>query len=1013
MRRTSKWSVVVQIVSAIIPCYTILILTSSHGCYARDTITRNSSLVDGKTLVSAGNRFELGFFPSRNSNRRYVGIWYTSSRQTVVWVANRGAPLCDKSGVLSIAANGSLTLSDGKGKVYWSTQLMHRPRLDTVAKLHDTGNFVLFDNWLKENLWQSFDEPTDTFLFGMNILDENFALTSWTSEEDPRPGSFTFKQNPDRKNRLVVKKRSIAYWISSRTKSGKWDAMPSTLVNFLNLSWNIGVNNNEEKGINFTVSRRTYDNERLVMNFTGDLQYWQLDTEINTWSLIWMEPKNKCDVFNFCGNFGTCNDNNIMLPCKCLPGFKPKFPEKWNAGKFLDGCSRNSSLSCGNDYFLRLKRVKVEYSESPYVVEDEKDCREECRNNCQCQAYSIVRNQEGSGIRSSGDYTISCFTWTRELKNLQEDQDDGYDDLYIRVARPDIESTARNCDTCGTNLVPYPLSTGPKCGDAMYFSFYCKNDTYQLSFMAPSGNYNVISVNPEKRIFIIQMPAEKENCKAMLSSGSKILQLNQSLPFNVTSWCNHSSLNGAVEVEISWKPPLEPTCVSSADCKDWPNSSCNKTGNVQKRCLCNTKFRWDGSALNCTGGGQSGESLNKNKPLHLILGVSVPIVMVFFCAIVSLYTWRKRVVKRRAKQRKAILHRYDTEKGVKELIDSGPFEKKDGTGIDVPFFDFESILVATDNFSEENKLGKGGFGPVYKGKFPGGQEIAVKRLSSVSGQGLDEFKNEVVLIAKLQHRNLVRLLGYCVKGEEKILLYEYMPNKSLDSLVFDEPFSQQLDWETRFNIILGIARGLLYLHQDSRLRIIHRDLKTSNILLDAEMNPKISDFGLARMIQGKQTEGNTLRVVGTYGYMAPEYALDGLFSVKSDVFSFGVVMLEIVSGKKNMRFYRVENAPSLIGYAWRLWQEGKALDLMDETLRSSCNESELLRCVHVGLLCVQEDPSDRPTMSNVVVLLGSETVSLPIPKQPAFLTRRTVSTTASTSSKAETNTEITATLEGR
>ncbi|XVF57951.1 hypothetical protein PTKIN_Ptkin07bG0023600 [Pterospermum kingtungense] len=841
----------------------------------------------------------------------------------------------------------------------------------------------------------------------MNILDEKFALTSWRSEEDPAPGKFTFKLDPYRKNRLVVMNRSTAYWISNRTESGnipKGDEMPPTLVNLLN------------NRVNFTVSKRTYDNERLVMNFTGDLQYWQLDTKINTWSLKWKEPKDRCDVFNFCGNFGTCNDNN-MLPCKCLPGFKPEFPEKWNAGEFSGGCSRNSSLSCGgtgNDYFLRLKGVKVEYPESSsYEAKNEKECRDECRSNCQCQAYSFFSDQQGSGIRfKRDDYNTICSTWKQELQNLREDQDDGYD-LYIRVALSDIESTDRNCDTCGTNLVPYPLSTGPKCGDPMYFSFYCKNDTYQLSFRAPSGNYNVISVNPEKQIFIIQMQAEKANdCKAMLSSGRKILQLNQSSPFNVTSRCNHSSVNGAVEVQISWKPPLEPTCVSSADCKDWPNSSCNKTGNVQKRCLCNTKFRWDGSALNCTGvGGQSGESLNKNKPLRLVLGVSVPIVMAFFCAIVSIYMWRKRVVKRRAKQRKAILHRYDTEKGVKELIDSGPFEKKDGTGIDVPFFDFENILVATDNFSEENKLGKGGFGPVYKGKFPGGQEIAVKRLSSVSGQGLDEFKNEVVLIAKLQHRNLVRLLGYCVKGEEKILLYEYMPNKSLDSLIFEEPFSQQLDWETRFNIILGIARGLLYLHQDSRLRIIHRDLKTSNILLDAEMNPKISDFGLARMIQGKQTEGNTLRVVGTYGYMAPEYALDGLFSVKSDVFSFGVVMLEIVSGKKNMRFYRVENCPSLIGYAWRLWQEGKALDLMDETLRSSCNESELLRCVHVGLLCVQEDPSDRPTMSNVVVLLGSETASLPLPKQPAFLTRRTVSTTASTSSKAETNTEITSTLE--
>ncbi|KAL4363375.1 hypothetical protein GQ457_04G004890 [Hibiscus cannabinus] len=591
--------------------------------------------------------------------------------------------------------------------------------------------------------------------------------------------------------------------------------------------------------------------------------------------------------------------------------------------------------------------------------------------------------------------------------------------------RDRCKSTYRRCVTCGTNLVPYPLSTGSSCGDPMYHSFYCDDGTDQLSFMTTSGNYSTVTnVNTEAHVFVIKIQSEEAvNCKAIQLSGNKILQLIPSSPFDVTSSCssdvgnftNASPLNGTIEVEISWRPPLEPICNSSADCKDWPFSTCNETRNRQKRCLCRPTFRWDGSALNCTPvAKQSEESFNRSKGFPLILVVSLPIALAFLCSIVSIYLWRKKMVKKRAKQRKARLHRYDTERGVKELMESSHFEGKDGTGIDVPFFDFESIRAATDNFSDEHKLGKGGFGPVYKGKFPGGQEIAIKRLESVSGQGSDEFRNEVVLIAKLQHRNLVRLLGYCIRGDEKILLYEYMPNKSLDSFIFDESLSLQLDWGTRFNVILGVARGLLYLHQDSRLRIIHRDLKTSNILLDVEMNPKISDFGLARMIQGKQTEGSTRRAVGTYGYMAPEYALEGVFSVKSDVFSFGVVMLEIISGKKNTRFYHVENTPSLVAYAWRLWQEGEALDLTDETLRSSCNASEVLRCLHVGLLCVQEDPDERPNMSNVLVLLGSETASLPVPKQPAFPTRRTLSSTASTSSKAETNTEITASAaEGR
>ncbi|KAK3445980.1 hypothetical protein EUGRSUZ_A01746 [Eucalyptus grandis] len=255
---------------------------------------------------------------------------------------------------------------------------------------------------------------------------------------------------------------------------------------------------------------------------------------------------------------------------------------------------------------------------------------------------------------------------------------------------------------------------------------------------------------------------------------------------------------------------------------------------------------------------------------------------------------------------------YDSEKRIKMWMDSSQFEEEDKKGIEVPFFDLEIILQATNNFSDQNKLGRGGFGPVYKATFPGGQEIAVKRLSSGSGQGLEEFKNEVVLIAKLQHRNLVRLVGYCVEGDEKMLLYEYMPNKSLDSFIFDRTRCTLLTWEIRFEIILGIARGMLYLHQDSRLRIIHRDLKTSNILLDEEMTPKISDFGLARIFEAKQTEASTQRVIGTYGYMSPEYALDGFFSFKSDVFSFGVVVLEIVSGKRNTGFYQSEGTMSLL-----------------------------------------------------------------------------------------------------
>ncbi|XLR41601.1 hypothetical protein S83_026261 [Arachis hypogaea] len=308
--------------------------------------------------------------------------------------------------------------------------------------------------------------------------------------------------------------------------------------------------------------------------------------------------------------------------------------------------------------------------------------------------------------------------------------------------------------------------------------------------------------------------------------------------------------------------------------------------------------------------------------------------------------------------------------------------KKQEEDLELPLFDLSSIVSATDNFSINNKLGEGGFGPVYKGTLENGEEIAVKRLSRGSKQGVKEFKTEVALIAKLQHRNLVKLYGSCIQDQEKLLIYEYMPNKSLDLFIFEETQRMLMDWSKRFHIICGIAKGLLYLHQDSRLIIIHRDLKTSNILLDSEMNPKISDFGLARILEVDQTS-KTSRVVGTYGYMAPEYALDGNFSVKSDVYSFGILLLEIISGKKNKGNHRQKDGTNLIEYAWNFWTEGRPLELIDEYMIDYCNISEALRCIQIGLLCVQQNPHDRPNISFVVMMLGSE-IQLPLPKEPAL-----------------------------
>ncbi|XP_057790570.1 G-type lectin S-receptor-like serine/threonine-protein kinase At4g27290 [Salvia miltiorrhiza] len=329
-------------------------------------------------------------------------------------------------------------------------------------------------------------------------------------------------------------------------------------------------------------------------------------------------------------------------------------------------------------------------------------------------------------------------------------------------------------------------------------------------------------------------------------------------------------------------------------------------------------------------------------------------------------------------------------------------KKANSEDLELPLFKFATIMAATQGFSWDNLIGEGGFGPVYKGNLSAGEEIAVKRLSTTSQQGIKEFKNEVILIAKLQHRNLVKLLGCCIEGEERMLIYEYLQNKSLNYFVFDQNGRTVLTWPKRFDIIMGIARGLLYLHQDSRLKIIHRDLKTSNILLDGDLNPKISDFGLARIFGEGQSIATTRRVVGTYGYMAPEYAIDGKYSVKSDMFALGVILLEIVSGKKNRGFDHCDHSHNLLGHAWLLWKENNILELMDECLSDTFIESQVRRCIHMGLLCVQKFAEDRPAISSVVSMLGNDRAIIPEPKEPGFFIERSLSPSCKTSTCQET-----------
>ncbi|CAH1450900.1 unnamed protein product [Lactuca virosa] len=311
--------------------------------------------------------------------------------------------------------------------------------------------------------------------------------------------------------------------------------------------------------------------------------------------------------------------------------------------------------------------------------------------------------------------------------------------------------------------------------------------------------------------------------------------------------------------------------------------------------------------------------------------------------------------------------------------------KTDFLGIDAkPYtFGYEELRDATDDFSPANKLGEGGFGPVYKGTLEDGRVIAVKQLSIASQHGRSQFVAEIATISAVQHRNLVKLYGCCIDGEKRLLVYEYLENKSLDQALFGTN-RLSLTWSTRFDICVGLARGLAYLHEESRLRIIHRDVKSSNVLLDSDLNPKISDFGLAKLYDDKKTHLST-RVAGTFGYLAPEYAMWGHLTEKADVFGFGVVALEIISGRPNSDSSLEDEKIYLLNWAWKLHEDNRELELVDEEL-SEFDETEVKRMTRVCLLCTQTSSTQRPSMSRVVAMLSGDIEVTGVITRPEYLT---------------------------
>ncbi|KAL8096543.1 putative LRR receptor-like serine/threonine-protein kinase At1g56140 [Apium graveolens] len=354
-------------------------------------------------------------------------------------------------------------------------------------------------------------------------------------------------------------------------------------------------------------------------------------------------------------------------------------------------------------------------------------------------------------------------------------------------------------------------------------------------------------------------------------------------------------------------------------------------------------------------------SAKKNKT-GLIAGIAIPVTIVSFlaAAFVAFFFIRRR--KKRS-----------------------TFEDEEFLGMDArPYtFSYAELKVGTDDFSTTNKLGEGGFGPVYKGTLSDGRVVAVKKLAVASHQGKSQFVAEIATISAVQHRNLVKLYGCCIEGDKRLLVYEYLENNSLDQALFGKR-NLFLDWSARYEICLGVARGLAYLHEESRVRIVHRDVKASNILLDSDLTPKISDFGLAKLYDDKKTHIST-RVAGTIGYLAPEYAMRGHLTEKADVFGFGVVALEVVSGRSNSDSTLEDERVYLLEWAWQLHEDNRDIDLVDPSL-SAFNDDEVKRLIDLALLCTQTSPNIRPPMSRVVAMLSGDMEVSTVTTKPGYLT---------------------------
>ncbi|KAL8218913.1 hypothetical protein R6Q57_022286 [Mikania cordata] len=505
----------------------------------------------------------------------------------------------------------------------------------------------------------------------------------------------------------------------------------------------------------------------------------------------------------------------------------------------------------------------------------------------------------------------------------------------------------------------FPNTSGIVYQDGCFMRF--QNYSFYEEYLGPSDTSICGNTTRKSRVFQDSARQAVSNAvRDALTAGAYFAREQVTMPGTINESAAYVLANcWRTLTSNSCRTCLEAASASVLKCLPWSEGRALMTG-------CFIRYS-DTNFLNP----EPVRSKNRERMIAVITAVVSSVVILVVALLICLY-----IQKRRWLQQKRT-GSYDAKKLTKILTDSSLN------------FKYSTIEKATCSWDDSNKVGEGGFGVVYKGVLPDGREIAVKRLFFNNKFRAVDFYNEVNIINSVEHKNLVKLLGCSCSGPESFLVYEYLPNMSLDRFIFDDLKGKELNWERRFEIIIGTTEGLVYLHENMKTRIIHRDIKASNILLDSRLRAKIADFGLARSFQEDMSHISTA-IAGTLGYMAPEYLALGQLTEKADVYSYGVLLLEVVTGIQNNNRKSSEYSHSLLTTAWRHFQQGTVEviidpNLMFHTYHNLNLKKEAIKVMHVGLLCTQEDPSLRPTISMALKMLVKDDEPLPTPSTPPFV----------------------------